>query len=354
MRKRTKTPIKHFFSEKSLKPTKSFNNTILQYYYDSCARHHVSPNPNAAISFTTSSPFLFCRSRCCHSNTDLNHLLPICETLAAFKHTASITHLSFQQCQLGPMCVPALVAMLKVNETITTLDLPGNLITDEVAEAVGEMIVTAVALERLNIDANGMTKKAASTIAASVLENGGHTTKLQQVVLTNNYLTQAGVNALSKASHTTGIEIALETGNFWVEETWNAITHGCGSVWSIVMLVLLCQQASHCNASTRTWWAIMVYSISQLTMFLCSTLYHSFSCCVAPSTIYIFGVLDHTAIYLLIAGTYTPYLIASPVSYYKTNNNSGLLKRTASCSSKEKDCVLCVLCLLLQCCTACG
>ena len=321
MSQRKKTPRSsstarcHHFARATLHTTgttKPRNNKILQYYYNSCERHKVLPNANAAVAFAISSPYLLA-SKVENTTTELSHILPICETLAAFNTEASIRHLSFQSCRLGPMCVPALAACLKVNFTVTQLDLPGNLITDAVADAVGDIIVTALSLECLNIDANGMTQKAARVIAKAVVENGGNSTQLHTIDLTNNYLTQDGVDVLLRASQATGIDIALETGNFCVEETWNAITHGCGSAWSITMLFLLCRQAASCNASERTWSAIITYSISQLIMFLCSTLYHSFSCCVAPSVIYVFGVLDHTAIYLLIAGTYTPFLMASPL-----------------------------------------
>jgi hypothetical protein len=306
----------HFFSENTLSTYGASNNKILQYYYDSCQRHCVSPNPNASIAFGISSPYLLA-TKVESSSTELSHILPICETLAAFKNDVSINHLSFKSCCLGPMCVPALAACLKVNQTVKIIDLPGNLITDDVADAVGEIIVSAASLEILNIDANGMTKKAANIISSAILKNGGKT-NLMKIDFTNNYLTQSGVDILHAASKETGIEISLETGNFCVEETWSAITHGCGSAWSITALVLLCQHAKHCHASERTWWTIMVYSISQLIMFLCSTMFHSFSCCVAPCASHIFGILDHSAIYLLIAGTYYCYIIIKSIhlSYF--------------------------------------
>jgi hemolysin III len=307
-RKRKKTPPRqnpHTFSKKAISSTaKPQNNPILEYYYASCQRHSVDANASASIAFSTSTTYILARK----VDFDLSHLLPICETLASFKDTTSVEHLSFKHCKLGSMCVPALAACLKENTTVTTLDLPGNLISDDVADAVADIILTAKSLVTLNIDANGLTKHACRTLASAVVKNGGNMTNLKRIVFTNNYLQQHGVDLMTQAGANSDIDIVVEAGNFIVEETWNAITHGLASAASITMLVLLCRQAVHCNASTRTWWAVMLYSISQLIMFLCSTLYHSFSCCVAPNVIYIFGVLDHTAIYLLIAGTYTPYL----------------------------------------------
>ena len=297
------------FSPQSLSFTSPKNNKILAFYYKSCQRHVVDPNPNAAIAFSTFTPYLLAKE----VNFELKHMLPICETLAAFRTETSIQHLSFRDCHLGSMCVPALAACLKENQTVRTLELQGNLINDDVAGAVADIIVSALSLEHLNMDANGITRSVAAILSEAVLKNGGNTTNLMSIEMTNNYLRQAGVDLLTSAGKETGIDIMLETGNFLVEEVWNSITHGVGSAASVTMLILLLRDASHCGADSKTWWSIMIYSIAQLTMFMCSTLYHSFGCCVAPRCNVVFGVLDHTAIYLLIAGTYTPYLMASPL-----------------------------------------
>ena len=66
------------------------------------------------------------------------------------------------------------------------------------------------------------------------------------------------------------------------------------------------------TASTRgTAWVTVSCSIFAATLvlvYLCSTLYHSLQRTRAR---YVFRVLDHSAIYLLIAGTYTPFTLVS-------------------------------------------
>jgi len=86
------------------------------------------------------------------------------------------------------------------------------------------------------------------------------------------------------------------------EEIANSVTHGIGAGLSIAALVILVVLASRRGDA----WRIVSFSIYGTTLFLlylASTLYHSF---VNPKIKNIFRILDHSAIYLLIAGTYTP------------------------------------------------
>lgn len=90
-------------------------------------------------------------------------------------------------------------------------------------------------------------------------------------------------------------------------EVFNAITHGTATLLSLVALVLLVMKGFE-DASPIAITAYIIYGISLFTLFLNSTLYHSFSFSKYKA---IFQKLDHGSIYLLIAGTYTPYLMIS-------------------------------------------
>ncbi len=86
----------------------------------------------------------------------------------------------------------------------------------------------------------------------------------------------------------------------------NAITHGVGALLAIAGAAYLI------IASTRgSAWVVASCSIFAATLvlvYLCSTLYHSL---VRTRARHVFHVLDHAAIYLLIAGTYTPFTLVS-------------------------------------------
>ncbi|MBP1995281.1 PAQR family membrane homeostasis protein TrhA [Paenibacillus eucommiae] len=91
------------------------------------------------------------------------------------------------------------------------------------------------------------------------------------------------------------------------EEIANAISHGIGVLLSIAALVLLIIQAAHYGDS----WHIVsfsIYGVSLIVLYTCSTLLHSIQQRKAKD---IFEILDHAAIYLLIAGSYTPFLLVT-------------------------------------------
>ena len=94
-----------------------------------------------------------------------------------------------------------------------------------------------------------------------------------------------------------------------IEEIANSVTHGVGLFLSIAGLVILVVLAKiHGDA-----WRIVSFSIyggSLVILYAASTLYHSFYFSSGRIN-YIFKVIDHSAIYLLIAGTYTPFTLVS-------------------------------------------
>ncbi|MBU3020858.1 hemolysin III family protein [Aestuariibacter sp. A3R04] len=89
-----------------------------------------------------------------------------------------------------------------------------------------------------------------------------------------------------------------------VEEWLNSVSHGIGCVAAIVGLVFLLFRAEHPLAVT----AAAIYGVTLILMFLSSTLYHAISHGKAKGMLKLF---DHSAIYLLIAGTYTPLMLVS-------------------------------------------
>ena len=90
------------------------------------------------------------------------------------------------------------------------------------------------------------------------------------------------------------------------EEIANSISHGIGLLFGIVGLVLLLVQAVDSNAGATAITSYSLYGGSMILLFLASTLYHAIPHQRAKLWLKKF---DHCAIYLLIAGTYTPFLL---------------------------------------------
>lgn len=91
------------------------------------------------------------------------------------------------------------------------------------------------------------------------------------------------------------------------EEVAHALTHGIGAVLSIVGLVVMILWAL---AYGDTWHVVsaIIYGASLILLYTASTLYHAFPW---PRIKRFFQQLDHAAIYVLIAGTYTPFALVN-------------------------------------------
>lgn len=91
------------------------------------------------------------------------------------------------------------------------------------------------------------------------------------------------------------------------EEIANSVIHGVGVVLSVVALTLLVVFAVDSGGAWKLAAAI-IYGTTLLLEFAASTLYHSFP---QPRVKHVFKILDHAGIYLLIAGTYTPFILVT-------------------------------------------
>ncbi|MGL9774886.1 MAG: PAQR family membrane homeostasis protein TrhA [Sodalis sp. (in: enterobacteria)] len=98
------------------------------------------------------------------------------------------------------------------------------------------------------------------------------------------------------------------------EEIANSVSHGVGVIFGIVGLVLMLNQAGEAGANTLALTSYSLYGGSMILLYLASTLYHAIP---HPPAKRWLKKVDHCAIYLLIAGTYTPFLLiglASPLA----------------------------------------
>src|SRR4051812_21298308 len=89
------------------------------------------------------------------------------------------------------------------------------------------------------------------------------------------------------------------------EEIANSLTHGLGLLLSLAMLPVLVVSAIRGGDPWRVV-AASVYGATLVMLYAMSTLYHALPGRRAKA---LFRRLDHAAIYLLIAGTYTPFVL---------------------------------------------
>jgi hemolysin III len=91
----------------------------------------------------------------------------------------------------------------------------------------------------------------------------------------------------------------------FLEEVGNSITHGVGAALSIAALVILVVFAVLQGNPSKIV-SFSIFGSSLIILYTASTLYHSFS---NKTVKRYFKIFDHAAIYLLIAGTYTPFTL---------------------------------------------
>jgi hemolysin III len=100
------------------------------------------------------------------------------------------------------------------------------------------------------------------------------------------------------------IEFPKQSG---AEEVANTVTHGLGMVLSALGTVALLLLAIYHHATLGQLLATLVYGLSLTAMYVASTFSHAFQ---HPGRKQFFRVLDQAVIYCLIAGTYTPFILA--------------------------------------------
>lgn len=189
-----------------------------------------------------------------------------------------VEELYLQRNRLGPFGATAIFKSIANNSSIRKIIMRRCRIRERGAMAfVDHLCLSSTALREIDLGLNGIGYSGCSMI-------------------------EQGMN-LRKRQGLSDIEIELE-GNLIVQEIMNSVTHGLGVLLCIVGCILLLGRVR--NKSTNHIFYCSIYSTSLLVLYTCSTLFHSFF--ALKTTKFVFGILDHCSIYILIAGSYTPYL----------------------------------------------
>ncbi|SDZ20374.1 hemolysin III family protein [Bacillus sp. 166amftsu] len=95
--------------------------------------------------------------------------------------------------------------------------------------------------------------------------------------------------------------------NAYVREPINAFTHLGGAVLSFVALLAMLVKVSVKMPSVSTISAVILFGVGMMILYAASTVYHSVV--ASERVIYFFRKLDHSMIFILIAGTYAPFCL---------------------------------------------
>ena len=114
---------------------------------------------------------------------------------------------------------------------------------------------------------------------------------------------------LLKTNPSTAPKKCAATANYTIgEEIANAVTHGVATLLSIAGLCVLVAFAASYSGSALVVTAVAIFGASMVCLYTASTLYHAIPNIRAKKVL---QVLDHAMIYILIAGSYTPFCLVT-------------------------------------------
>eukprot|EP00440_Ansanella_granifera_P028668 gb/GFBE01031142.1/.p1 GENE.gb/GFBE01031142.1/~~gb/GFBE01031142.1/.p1 ORF type:complete len:488 (+),score=93.42 gb/GFBE01031142.1/:1-1464(+) len=282
-----------------------------------------------------------------------NSLLPACDFLAestTLRRLSLRCHRGYGVRGSGNANARILGYVLAKNTFLEVLDLSYAGIDSEGVADLCEGLRANKSLRKLSLRGNFLGprggKLLADLLADLIREAGpGGQTHLRQLDVSMCSIGYDGVQRLAqsagfKAVYThipaapqEGAPIVDVANNFETEELWNAITHGIMLVLSVVGSVHLLLEVS-ANPAHHVW-GTSIFCFALVFCFASSTLYHSLF--LYPRAHKVLQVLDHTAIYVLIAGSYTPFLL-----FYS--------EAAASLELLRAEWILCVLGIVLHIC----
>ena len=294
--------------------------------------HEYSAVPNAGVLTALRFRLAALRPSGAFHDRDMLPLVDLLLGAPAAAHVRSLDFLQasrdgpeFGRCGFGSHGALALAALLRKGGAelgeegkegrlarIESLELSGNLIGPHGGVALAEALGGNVSLRVLGLRKCSVGERGGLALARTVLAPGSGSVLRRMDLSVNNL----GVRALTACEDalaarrqqkpaTDVMEVDL-SGNLVFAEVMNSVTHGAGIILAIVGAVFMGMRA----AQVGTWrhcWATTVYSTALIVLFVSSCMYHSLFACMCGHRV--FHVLDHSAIYILIAGSYTPYLL---------------------------------------------
>ena len=321
-------------------------NHFLEFYEKRCSFLQVSPDPAVVGTLKTGSTSLEVMP--CEGNVAEARWLALVELLLS-RHEVSdypphLTNFSLrarspsvQPCggtkEMAPIkfldvsgygvagrnAASVLCTLLSVNDTLTELNLAHSLLDAKGAAALGKALQYNTTLKTLNLEGNAIGHEGATALAEG-LTAARRETGLVHLDANHTSSTFHGVEDIVAAVKTVNATRVArgETGeasqlvadlerNFTTEEVANSVSHGFAVVMALVGACLLLPKAY--ARSENDFLACLVFVTSMLTCYVSSTLYHSLYSLKRAQVF--FRILDHSAIYLLIAGTYTPMVLVN-------------------------------------------
>ena len=297
---------------------------LIDAYLELCLRYQTEPSADVLVWLRLRTPTLMPQTTGDEQFTDRD-LLPLLDLMSAFPSDTleQLEELDLSKCNVTYSGAVVISQLLQEEGCrLRVLNLDRCNISEQGAGAIAGAMRHCDTLEKVSLKGCSIGEAGGYHMAfylASVSDSPA--AKSMQLNLCNNAIGFHACMELEKLANDVreaGKELDIELeGNKGVDEVLNAVSHGVGVVLSIIGTVLLAMRVSD-YPDWRASAAVAAYSCSLITLYLSSTLYHSFH--TFGYTRLVFCTLDHCAIDFLIAGSFTPFLaILFPGSVFYRN-----------------------------------
>lgn len=277
-------------------------------YLQNCKKYQVPVDPSVVISLKTRWHIMQPTKRFCEGA-----MLPLAGILDTNDHIETLIlkgagmHSHKPAAGNGNSNARVLAAILSSNTSVTKLDISNTGLDNEGVAEICKVLKRSSSLTALNVARNHFGSRGAKALEEALDE----TSTLVDLDVSRNALGYRSIRALQhKCSHRKSGCCAIRVnvaGNYVFEEILNSLTHAIGFVLSLIGTILLMSEASGPEKTLYHFWGCLIFSTSLMVLYLSSTLFHSFF--MIPHVSYILQIADHCAIYFLIAGSYTPFML---------------------------------------------
>lgn len=179
---------------------------------------------------------------------------------------------------------------------------------DNGLKELAEAIRVNSTLKTLNISGNYFGLTGARALVDALSGN----TSLVTVDISRNALSYDAIYPLQCCCGPRGLSL-ITHGNYIFEEILNSVSHGVALIFAIIGSIILMTEATESYSTDYHFWGCLIFSFTLIFLFAVSTLFHSFF--MSPTASYVLQILDHVGIYMLIAGSYTPFLLIGLHNY---------------------------------------
>jgi predicted membrane channel-forming protein YqfA (hemolysin III family) len=299
-------------------------------YIANCRHFHVNIDPSVVIALQTGWTVLQPSSRFTEgSMLPLKNILEESDMITKLNlSNVGMQDSRFRAAGNGNANARILNFVLQKNHWIKELDLSNTGLDDDGVREISEGLKENNSIEKLNLARNHF-----GIIGTNYLNDALKTNKsIHDLDLSSNALGYHSINSLLCVCGPRNINVITQ-GNYVFEEILNSVSHGVAFLGAIVGANILIADTTDIYHTDYHFWAAVIYSFALLFLFLSSCLFHSFF--MLPSSKFslvlrfliclnfflsllamrILQILDHVGIYLVIAGTYTPFLMGTLHKY---------------------------------------